>query len=66
MWESVFNALMLMAMILTTPSFSAITIRDNDVAELQLVFGRQMHTQVDSLISTSSLLIKFTYTALKN
>lgn len=43
---------MLMAMILTTPSFLAITIRVNDVAELQWVFGRQMHTQVDSLIST--------------
>lgn len=50
-WESFFNVLMLMAMILTTSSFSAVTIRVNDAAKLQRVFGRRMHTQLDSLIS---------------
>lgn len=33
-WESFFNVLMLVAMILTTFSFSSVTIRVNDAAEL--------------------------------
>lgn len=43
---------MLMAMILTTSSFSSVAIRVNDIAELQWDFGRQMDTQLDSLITT--------------